>query len=87
MSGKKKKPKHKLFGPDIFRWGGVLPGEGVGAKKFGMCLETQGHQTSWRDVPDFCRDIPEVPEKLEKDMFVFNPWPLECAPLLSNNNS
>ena len=30
-----------LFGPDIFRWGGGLSREGVGAKKFGMSLETQ----------------------------------------------
>ena len=42
LSGKKKEPKPKLFGPDIFGWGGGFPREGVGAKKFGMSFETQG---------------------------------------------
>ena len=37
--------------PDIFRWGGGLPREGVGVKKFGMSLETHGKQTVWRDIP------------------------------------
>ena len=41
-SGKKKEPKAKLFGPDLLWWGGGLPREGVGAKKFGMSLETHG---------------------------------------------
>ena len=36
VSGKKKEPKPKLFGPDIFGWGGGLIREGVGAKQFGM---------------------------------------------------
>ena len=45
FSGTKKEPKPKLLSPDIFRWGGGLPREGVGAKKFGMSLETQGNQT------------------------------------------
>ena len=30
----------------------------------------------WRDIPGFCRDIPEAPEKFEKKMFGFNFWPL-----------
>ena len=58
-SGKKKEHKPKLFGPDIFRWGGGLPREGVGAEKFGSNFFL-------RDVPGFCRDIPGVPEKFEK---------------------
>ena len=66
VSGEKKEPKPRLFGPDIFGWGGGLPCEGVGAKKFGMPFETQGNQTFWRDIPGFCRDIPGVPEKFEK---------------------
>ena len=33
------------MGPDIFQWGGVLPHEGVGAKKFGISLEADGKQT------------------------------------------
>ena len=56
-SGEKKEPKPKLFGPDIFRSGGGLPRERVGAKKLGMSLETQGNQTFGRDIPGFCRDI------------------------------
>ena len=39
LSGKKKEPKPKLFGPDIFGWGGSLPREGVGAEKFDMSLD------------------------------------------------
>ena len=41
-SGTKREPKPKLLSPDIFWWGGGLPREGLGAKKFGMSLETQG---------------------------------------------
>ena len=62
ISGKKKEHKPKLLGPDIFWWGGGLPREGVGAKKFGMSLETQENH------------IPGAPEKLEKSLF--NSWPL-----------
>ena len=75
-SGTKKEPKPKLLSPDIFWWGGGLPREGVGAKKFGMSLETQGIKLFWRDIPGFCRDIPEAPEKFEKKKFGFNFWPL-----------
>ena len=48
----------------------------MGAKKFGMSLETQGIKLFWRDIPGFCRDIPEAPEKFEKKMFGFNSRPL-----------
>ena len=75
-SGTKKEPKPKLLSPDIFWWGGGLPREGVGAKKFGMSLKTQGMKLFWRDIPGFCRDIPEAPEKFEKKMFGFSFWPL-----------
>ena len=74
LSGKEREPKPKLFGPDIFG-GGSLPREGVGAKKFSMSFETQGNQTFWRDIPGFCRDIPEWPERFEKKKFVFNTRP------------
>ena len=56
-------------------WG--LPREGVGAKKFGMSLETQGIKLFWRDIPGFCRDIPEAPEKFEKKKFGLNSRPLK----------
>ena len=62
--------------PDIFWWGEGLPREWVGAKKFGMSLETQGIKLFWRDIPGFCRDIPEAPKKFEKKMFGFNSRPL-----------
>ena len=75
-SGKKKEPKPKLFGPDIFGCGGGLPHEWVGAKKFGMSLETREIKFFWRDTPGFCWDIPAVPEKFEKKKFVFNFRPL-----------
>ena len=78
VSGTKKEPKPKLLSPDIFWWGGGLPREGVGAKKFGMSLETQGIKHFWRDIPGFCRDILEAPEKFEKKMFGFNSRPLLC---------
>ena len=58
---------------------GGLPREGVGAKKFGMSLETQGIKLFWWDIPGFCRDIPEAPEKFEKKMFGFNSRPLEMG--------
>ena len=64
--GKKREPKPKLFGPDILGWGGGLPREWVGAKKFGMSLKTREIQLFCRDIPGFCQDIPEVPEKFEK---------------------
>ena len=71
-SGKKKEPKPKLLGPDIFGWGGDLQREGVGAEKFGMCLETRKTKLFWWHIPGFCRDIPEVPRKFETKKFVFN---------------
>ena len=48
QSGMKKEREPKLFGPDIFQWGGGLPREGVGAKKFEMSL---GGSQKVRDVP------------------------------------
>ena len=70
--GRKKEAKPKLFSPDICQWGRGLPREGVGAKKFGMSLETRAIKLFGRDIPGFCRDIPAVPEKSEKKKFVFN---------------
>ena len=69
-SGKKNEPKPKLLGPDILRWGGGLPREGVGAKKFGMSLENREVKLFWRDNPGFCQDIPAVHEKFEKKVCV-----------------
>ena len=72
ISGRKKEPKPKLFGPDFFQWGRGLPRERVGAKKFDTSLETREIKLLGRDIPGFCRDIPGAPEKFEKKKFVFN---------------
>ena len=48
----------------------------MGAKKFGMSLETREIKLFWRDIPGFCWDIPAAPEKFEKKKFVFVYWPL-----------
>ena len=48
-----KEHKPKLLGPDIFRWGGGLPRERVGAKKFGMSPQTQVNQSFGWDIPGF----------------------------------
>ena len=61
-----KDPKPKLLSPDIFRLGWGLPRQRVGAKKFGMSLETREIKLFCRDIPGFCRDIPAVPGKFEK---------------------
>ena len=59
ISGKTKEHTPKLLGLDIFWWGGGLPHEGAGAKKFGMSLETHHNQTFWWDIQG-------EPEKFEK---------------------
>ena len=64
LSGEKKEPKPKLFGPDIFGWGGGLSREWVGAKKFGMSFETQGNQTFWRDIRDSAGISQSCPKSL-----------------------
>ena len=56
--GQKKEPKPKLFGPDVFRWGGGLPREGVGAKKFGMSFESQENQTFLTGYPGILPGYP-----------------------------
>ena len=62
----------RVFGPHIFQWGGGLPRERVGAKKFDTSLEAREIKLFGRDIPGFCRDILAVPEKFEKKKFVFN---------------
>ena len=45
--------------------GGVLPLEGVGAKKFGMSLETR-ETNLFGGYPGMLLGYPAVPEKIEK---------------------
>ena len=67
MSGTKKEPKPKLFGPDIFGWGGGLPRERVGAKKFDTSLETREIKLFGRDIPGFWLGYPRgFPKSLRK---------------------
>ena len=63
-SGTKKEPKPKLLSPDIFWWGGGLPREGVGAKKFGMSLETQGIKLFWAGYPGILPGYPGSARKV-----------------------
>ena len=58
-------PLRTLTNHPVFRWGGGLPRERLGAKKFGHVFETQG-QTFWRDIPGLLPGYPRVPEKLGK---------------------
>ena len=51
--------------------------KGVAAKEFDMSLEAQGIKLFWRDIPGFCRDIPEAHEKFEKK----NVWVQFLAPM------
>ena len=62
-------------------WG--LPREGVGAKKFGMSLKTQGNQTFGRDISGFLLGCPaQVPEKFERKSLcsIFAPYAREKSP-------
>ena len=66
-----KEHKPKLLGPDILRFGGGLPREGVGLKS-SVWPSKPGKPNFFGSIPGFCRDIPEVPEKFEIKKFVFN---------------
>ena len=64
MSGRKKEPKPKLFGPDIFGRGGGLPREGVGAKKFRYAPRNQGNQTFLAGYPGILPGYPGSARKV-----------------------
>ena len=58
-----KSDRTQSFGSGYLPVGGGLPCEGVGAKKLGMFLETQGNQTSGRDIPGFLPGNPRGARK------------------------
>ena len=49
-SGKKKEPKPKVLGPDILRWGGGFPREGVGAES-SVCPSKPGKPNFFAGIP------------------------------------
>ena len=74
---REKRAETQTWSPDIFRWGGGLPREGVGGPKSSVCPSKPGKlKLFWRDIPGFCRDIPGAAEKFEKKKFVLNSRPL-----------
>ena len=76
VSGKKNEPKAKLFGPDIFGWGGGLPREGVGAKS-SVCPSKPKEAKLFGGISrDFAGISWKRPKSLRKKMFVFNSRPL-----------
>ena len=80
-----KEPKPKLLSPDIFRWGGGLPPERVGAKKFGMCLEPREINLFGRDIPGFCPEYPGSARKVwEKNVWVQFSWGPKSSVCASN---
>ena len=71
LSGTKEEHKPKLLSPDIFRWGGVLPREGVGAKKLGMSLDTRQIKLFGRGIRDFAGISRRCPQSLRKKQVLF----------------
>ena len=70
-------PKPKLFGPDVFGWGGGLQREGVRAKKFGMSFRNPGKPNFLVGYPGIFAGISRMcPKRFEKKKFVFNSRPL-----------
>ena len=57
----------------------------MGAKKFDTSLETRKIKLFGRDIPGFCRDIPELPEKFEKKVCVQFPFPVNRDSFLRPN--
>ena len=66
ISGTKKEHKPKLLSPDMMWWGRGLPREGVGAKKFGMSLETREIKLFGQDIPGFPGVSRPCPKSLRK---------------------
>ena len=70
----------KLLSPVFFRWSRGLPQEGVGAKKFGISLETREFKLFGRDVPGFCPGYPGGARKVWGKKCVQFSSPTKAAP-------
>ena len=69
------KPKH--LSPDVSGGVGVFHVKGWGPKS-SVCPSKPGKSNFFgaiSHIPGFCRDIPELPEKFERNKYVFNFWP------------
>ena len=55
--------------------------KGWGPKSSVCPSKPRAKKLFWRDIPGFCWDIPEAPEKFEKKMFGFNSRPLHSPKL------
>ena len=74
----RKKNPNLNFWVRIFSGGvGVFHVKGWGPKSSVCPSKPRESNFFWRDIPGFCRDIPEAPEKFEKKMFGFNSRPLD----------
>ena len=76
-SGKKKEPKPKLFGKDIFGWGGGLPREGVGGQKVRYVPRKPGKPNFLAGYPGIFGGISWGCLKSLRKKFVFNFRPLD----------
>ena len=71
VSGEKKEPKPKLFGPDIFGWGGGLPRKWVGAKKSSVWPSKPGKSNFFAGISrDFAGISRRCPKSLRKKVCV-----------------
>ena len=71
QSGKKKEPKPKLFGPDIFQWGRGLPRERVWGQKSSICPSKPGKSNSLGGISlDFAGISRGRPKSLREKKFV-----------------
>ena len=79
LSAKQKEHQPKLLGPDVFRWGGDLPREGVGVKSSICPFKPKENKLLGLISRDFGWDIPGAPEKLRTTVCVQFLAPIPAA--------